>query len=121
MFPLKFKQLIETQRGDIELPDVVWLVYAVCACEHDSCGWTGWLIEALYKKEEKNTAGEAGKRLLSANYEQKCPNCHKQLFRTDISLQLEVSTNQTPIHGIAGVDYEVAKIEYIDSSGKIYS
>lgn len=46
ILPKKFEQLAELTKADIEIPDYVWLTYAVCVLEEDSCGWGGWMIEA---------------------------------------------------------------------------
>src|SRR5271155_549210 len=38
-FPDKFRALLETTEADLLVPDRVWISFAVCACEKDSCGW----------------------------------------------------------------------------------
>jgi hypothetical protein len=38
-FPDKFRALIELREDQVPIPDYVWLSYAVCAVEEDSCGW----------------------------------------------------------------------------------
>jgi hypothetical protein len=105
-YPKKFKKLLETKLSDIELPDYAWLTYAVCACDVDSCGWGGWIIEDLVnEKLEKH---------LDIDDRQICPQCGKELFRTDASLKLVVSKDQTP-NLIQGVDYEVLPMEFDDN------
>jgi len=112
-FPLKFKKLIETDLKDVEAPDYIWLNYAVCACDTDSCGWGGWIIEAAYKiLGEKEFPTGTGDSLLNADYRQVCPRCGKGLFRTGASVRYTPSADQTPVHGMPGIDYDVAEIQY---------
>ncbi len=100
-FPLKFKSLLETTAKDIELPKTVWVTYAVCAVEQDSCAWGGWILESI-----KSVNGE-----LIADTDQTCPQCGKQMFRTAASVKMEPSKDQIP-DLIPGQDYEVTPMEY---------
>ncbi len=111
-FPKKFKKLLETSLNDIDKPDYSWLTYAVCGCQEDACGWSGWVIEAVFKKtNNKHTTG-TGDKSLSSLCNSVCPNCGKTLFLTEASIRFVPSKNQRPIHGIPGVDYEISPIEY---------
>ncbi len=65
-FPEKFRTLLETTEADVAVPDRIWLSFAVCGCEEDSCGWQGWIIESG---------------------DQECPVCRKLLFRTQVEKQ----------------------------------
>jgi hypothetical protein len=112
-FPRKFKKLIETELKDIEIPDYVWLTYAVCARENDSCGWGGWMIEAAFKETRKEHPTGTADKTLSAVTDQVCPRCGKTTFRTAASIKVVPSPDQTRAH-VAGRDYEVLPIEYED-------
>jgi hypothetical protein len=112
-FPRKFKQLLELKLKDIEAPDYVLLTYAVCACEKDSCGWGGWMIEAAFKKDTKKHLNSTGDKVLSAVMDQVCPVCGKDTFRTEASIKLIPSNDQTKVL-IEGRDYESIPIEYED-------
>ena len=94
--PRKFAPLLEIDRGDVETPDYVWLVYAVCACSEDACGWGGWMIEAAFKKTEERHWTRTGDKLLSAMDEQVCPRCGRETFRTGATLRLVPSEDQKP-------------------------
>lgn len=113
-FPRKFRRLLETQLADIERPDYVWLSFSVCATEQESCGWAGWTIEAAYKKTDEALPTGTGDKLLAAQDQQICPRCGRPMFRTAASLRMEPSADQRQVHGVPGVDYEVAPIEYSD-------
>ena len=111
-FPKKFKKLLETSFNDIELPDYAWLTYAVCGCHKDSCGWGGWVIDSVFAKDGlKNSEGTKDKSLPIMD-DLDCPICKKPLFRTEVNIRFVPSEDQKPVHGIPGVDYEVAPIEY---------
>jgi hypothetical protein len=112
-FPRKYKNLLEIELKDVEIPDYVWLVYAVCACNKDSCGWRGWMIEFAAKKNKKNHPTSTGDKFLSAMDNQICPKCGRVLFRTGASIKLEPSKDQTPPLK-EGIDYDVIPIEYYD-------
>ena len=100
-FPRKFKSLLEKTAKDVELPKTAGVTYAVCAVEQDSCGWAGWILESI-----KGANGE-----LIADTDQICPQCGKQMFRTEVSVKMEPSMNQTS-DLVPGQDYEVAPMEY---------
>jgi len=100
-FPLKFKELLETQSGDVEEPTVAWITYAVCAVERDACAWAGWILEAA-----KGASGN-----LPAYTEQVCPNCAKPLFRTAVSRRFEPSVDQSP-ELVPGRDYDTVPMDY---------
>ncbi len=99
-FPRKFKHLIEIKPGEIPFPDTVWCTYAVCAVEHDSCTWGGWVLESVMASEKE----------LPAATDPRCPECGKPLFRTE-SIKLVPAADHTP-HLVQGRDYTVAPIEY---------
>ena len=110
-FPKKFKELIEIDVGDVPTPDYAWLTYAVCACSADACGWGGWMIESVMTETPQGMPHDKGS--LSAVDKQKCPECGRETFRTGATVRLEPSADQNP-RLKAGVDYEVAPIEYED-------
>jgi len=112
-FPRKFRSLIEASPDSVEAPDYVWLVYAVCACTPDACGWGGWMIEAAFKQSSVRHPTGTGDRLLSAVDEQRCPRCGRETYRTGVALRVEPSSDQTPVE-VEGRDYDVAPIEYVD-------
>lgn len=107
-FPRKFKELLQIEQEDVEKPEEAWLTYAVCATEKDSCGWGGWMLEALWK----NTSEKP--QFLNANDEQICPRCGRETYRTGAGYRFTLSPDQTPIGVVAGVDYEDSPIEYED-------
>lgn len=111
-FPKKFRSLLETTIQDVEAPDYVWLTYAVCATEQDSCGWRGWMIEAAFKEIGELCATRTGDRVLNAMDDQVCPRCGDPLFRTEASLRMVASEDQARPEGRRGVDYEVDPIDY---------
>lgn len=79
-FPEKFRALIELREEQVTVPDFVWLAYAVCAVEEDSCGWRGWIIESAWKIVE----GNPREIEVEADAEQHCPVCGKLLYRTEV-------------------------------------
>ena len=101
-FPSKYRKLLETKLGEVNLPSEVWLTYAVCGLYQESCGWTGWIIESVIDNK--------GKQLSAAN-EQKCEVCGKSMFRTEATIKLIPASDQTP-KLILGRDYEVSQMEY---------
>ena len=112
-YPRKFKSLLESKLKDVEIPDYIWLTYAVCATEKDSCGWGGWIIEAAFKKSKNKHATSTGDKLLNAADKQICPQCGKELFRTAASVRYEPSKDQARSL-VQGFDYEVVPLEYED-------
>jgi len=104
-FPSKFRDRLELTKRDLKIPTEVWVVYAVCGCEKDSCGWEGWMIESAIKK---TTISEA---TLPCMNEQVCPNCGKILFRTDSQIKMKYSKDQSGLL-VQGVDYESSPMEY---------
>ena len=86
-FPEKFRSLIKLREDQVTVPDYVWLSYAVCAVEHDSCGWRGWIIESAWKVV-------GGKETeVEADVEQGCPVCRKLVFRTGVEKQFRLNPN----------------------------
>jgi hypothetical protein len=113
MFPKKFKKLLEIQKEDIDNPDYIFLTYAVCAMEADSCGWGGWLIEAAYQKSDKKYPTSTGDKLLPTCYCDDCPKCGKPLFRTDACILLEPSQREISSL-LPDMEYEKIPIQYED-------
>ncbi len=89
----------------------MWLNYAVCACEADSCGWQGWIVESAFVRREGDED-----LLLPSDSQLNCPECPKPLFRTEVSYRFEPSEDQKP-HLIPGVDYQETPMEYYGESG----
>jgi hypothetical protein len=112
-FPRKFKDRLELELQDLERPDYLWLTYAVCGVEMDSCGWEGWISEAVFRGTDMRHPTGTGDKLLPMR-EYSCADCGKPLFRTSASLRFEVSEDQTPVGGVPGEDYDVADMEYDD-------
>ena len=100
-FPKQFKKLLETKRGEVEEPALVWVTYAVCGVEKDACGWAGWILE--------DVKGPSGN--LPAQTEQKCPFCSKPLFRTEVSVKCTPSADQTA-GLVLGRDYKTRPMKY---------
>lgn len=98
--PTKNRELTELTLEEIDAPDYAWLTYAVCALTDDACGWGGWIIESAFKKTgERHATGTGDKLLSTADSEQRCPRCGGTLFRTNASLRMTPSADQTPVHG----------------------
>jgi hypothetical protein len=112
-FPRRFQHLIETELDDVEAPDYVWLVYAVCAISPDACGWGGWMIEAAFRRTGESHPTGTGDKLVGAQDEQVCPRCGKETYRTGATLRFERSADQSPPRR-AGIDYEVVQPTYED-------
>jgi len=110
-FPIKFKRQLEKGINDVTSPDYVFLVYAVCGVEEDSCGWEGWILESVYKKSTTAHMTLTGDEILNASDEQNCPRCGKTTFRTDALLKFDRAKDQKPPL-VEGVDYETVPIEY---------
>jgi hypothetical protein len=114
-YPAKYRDLLELTLQDVEVPDYAWLTYAVCAVTKDACGWGGWIIEALFKRTgEHHATGTGDKALPYADEMQTCPRCGRDLFRTSASVRMDLSADQTPVHGQEGIDYEVSEMRYED-------
>jgi len=111
-FPAKFRHLLELTADDLDMPDYLWLTYAVCAVTAEGCGWGGWMIDAVFHRDGQKHATGTGDRLLSAVDEQVCPRCGRETFRT-VDLRVEPSADQTPPLR-PGIDYEVLPTEYDD-------
>jgi hypothetical protein len=110
-FPRKFKALLEGSPA--VTPDYLWLVYAVCGCERESCGWHGWVIEtACCVTGERHATGSGGRLVESDDY-LRCPKCGRDLYRTD-SVRFDRSPDQTQPGGTPGIDYEVVGPTYLD-------
>ena len=107
-FPRKFKDLLEITLECVEKPDYAFLTYAVCACEADSCGWGGWILEGAFKDDPTRQEWE---RALPGDYTQRCPNCGKDTFRTEATVELRPAEDQSRVE--IGTD-NVAEIEYED-------
>jgi hypothetical protein len=114
--PKRFRDAIENEPAD--LPDYVWLEYAVCALGPAPCGWAGWIIGAAFKRTTEHHATSTGDKALVSDHTQVCPHCRgpegrdATLFRTGHHRRLEVSPDQTPPL-VEGRDYVRADdIEY---------
>ena len=113
-FPRKFKELLETELDDVNVPDYLMLTYAVCGCFSDSCGWAGWIIEgALQKTKERYSTGTGGK-LLPADYEQRCPKCGKSTFRTGASIVMEPTPNPSKYKSLLAMEFKSDPMTYED-------
>jgi hypothetical protein len=112
-FPRKFRHLIEITGDEVARPDYVWLAYAVCATEPDSCGWAGWMIEAAFQRTGEHHPTGTGDRIVPAADEQVCPRCGQPTYRTGVVQRLEPSGDQSPPLPLGGA-YEVAPPEYAD-------
>jgi hypothetical protein len=112
----RFRDAIEKEPAD--LPDYVWLEYAVCALGSAPCGWAGWIIGAAFKKAEQRHATSTGDKTLPSDDSQICPSCRAMhdgcgtLFRTGCARRYDLSLQQdTPLK--PDVNYEVDDIEYV--------
>ena len=85
---------METAEPHAVVPDEVWLSFALCVVEEDSCGWAGWIIESAWKS--RGTGGATDRRAVAAADSQKCPNCGKTSFRTALEKQYMLNPVQPP-------------------------
>ena len=102
-FPEKFRALIETREDQIIIPDYLWLSFAVCAVDDDSCGWTGWILESAWKSvegREDEVAADTGQRY---------PQCGKDLYRTAVEKQFRWNPHAGPK---ISYPYETAPIRF---------
>jgi hypothetical protein len=107
-FPRKFQALLEIEKEDMPPPKHLWLVWAVCGCSADACGWQGWILEGAFSTSEP-TVGPT--YLVPGSYESSCPMCHRELFRTAAAYRFDVSSTQIqPL--IPGIDYKTTSIEF---------
>lgn len=113
-FPKKYKSLIETTMSNVPTPDSAWLAYAVCVMTNESCGWGGWILEGVFKKGANPASSQTRDgEVLPGNYEQVCPACGRQLFRTDAAIRMVPTDDQArPL--IDCIDYESVPITYTD-------
>ena len=109
-FPRRFQKLLEIELKEVEVPDYIWLTFQVCSCEKDSCGWGGWAIDGAFKKDNKKYQNPTGDKVLSFVGDQICPRCGKETYRTNASIKLIPSEDQSPVP----IDYEILPIEYED-------
>jgi hypothetical protein len=104
-FPLKFKHLLEKKKESVEPFDGAWITLAVCGCEVNSCGWEGWILEDVFKKEGDET------KHLPAQTDQICPRCSKVLFRTEVQYKVKISEDQA--HDLVeGIRYSSEPLPY---------
>ena len=108
--PREFRHLIETELKNVEVPDYVWMTYAVCATQKDSCGWGDWMIEAAFKRTGSKHPTGTGDKVLPAVMDQVCPRCSRTTFRTAASIRMAASEDQTE----PGPHIECLPIEYED-------
>jgi hypothetical protein len=88
----KFRNLIEIREEQVTIPDFVWLAYAVCATDEDSCSWGGWIIESAWKIVE----GDPREVEVESDIEQGCPVCGKLLYRTEVEKCFRLDPNAEP-------------------------
>lgn len=100
-FPDKFRALVELGEKDVSIPDFVWLSYAVCAVEEESCGWRGWIIESAWKIDPKTRK----EMPVEADTHQRCPVCGRQLYRTGVEKQFRLNRHAGP-----KIDYPYASV-----------
>jgi hypothetical protein len=110
-FPEKFRSLIELREEQVTVPDYVWLAYAVCAVEEDSCGWRGWIIESAWKLVGENLPDVE----VEADAEQRCPLCGKLVYRTEVEKQFRLNPDAGPK---IEYPYETAPISFTKSKPK---
>lgn len=113
-FPRKFQHLLELELEEVDAPDYIWLVYAVCAVTPEGCGWGGWMIEAAFKRTDENHPTGTGDRLVPASDHQTCPRCGRETYRTGAALRMVPSDEQTPPLR-PGIDYELVAPEFDDT------
>jgi hypothetical protein len=110
-FPKKFKHLLEPDPASVPRPDYAWLCYAVCACEVDACGWSGWITDGVFRRTEARFPTSTGDEALTVPEPDSCPRCGRPLFRTDVAVRMEPSLDQElPLR--PGLDYDVDNTEY---------
>lgn len=68
-------------------PSHVWVTYALCATEDASCGWAGFMLEAVFADESSE------KRTRESASEQRCPRCGRTTFRTAVTFRFDLSAD----------------------------
>ena len=105
----RFKGLVEDPP---DLPDDAWLAFAVCAMSPDGCGWSGWILDGVFKRTAERHPTATGGKLLPQGDDRLCPAWGGTLFRTGHDRRMETCADQEP-HWKEGIDYEPADgIEY---------
>ena len=83
-FPKKFASILEPKTKDVIKPNRAFLEFAACGVTPKSCGWTGWIIEAVEKLTVRK--GVADRHILPADDECLCPKCGKAIYRTGLGM-----------------------------------
>ncbi|MCC6952980.1 MAG: hypothetical protein IT290_02565 [Deltaproteobacteria bacterium] len=115
--PMKFRELVDIELSDVEQPDTVWLANAACALTEDACGWSGWILDGVFKTKGSGGGAEnsAATNLPSPD-DQICPRCGKALFRTGVDLKFSTADDQSRTFELSA--YETEPIEFIDATVK---
>jgi hypothetical protein len=107
-YPAKFRHLMQTAEFSATVPDVVRLAFALCCAEQDSCGWTGWIIEAAWNGE--SDAEWAERKFVPTADNQRCPDCGKQTFRTGLARHYGLQSVQP----VEAINHDVVPITFDD-------
>jgi len=93
--PLEPRKYPEITLSDVDRPDYSWLTYSVCVGGKRSCGWEGWILEAIYQKDPELKQETNRDKLLPSDSSYRCPRCRNSLYRTGAQLRFEVSEDQS--------------------------
>jgi len=78
----RHRHLLDLELKDVEVPDYVRLDYAVCAIDKEPCGWSGWIIDGVFKIMGRKHPTGTGDKVLPARTNNRCPACGRALFST---------------------------------------
>lgn len=108
--PKRFETLIESGPG--EVPDFCWLAFAVCALGENPCGWSGWILDGVFRSVVGEQARDDSRVSLPSSDSQTCPSCGGTLFRTGHDVRMDRSASQDKRLKL-GTDYDLADdVEY---------
>jgi predicted RNA-binding Zn-ribbon protein involved in translation (DUF1610 family) len=76
------RKLRDKKLDHSDWPDYVTVSHAVCAVDETGCGWSGFLLEAAFKKDGAVHNSGTGDLVVPAITNQICPNCGSTVYRT---------------------------------------
>jgi hypothetical protein len=76
------KALREIDLDAVSWPDRVVVSHSVCALDSAGCGWSGFLLEGAYRKDELAQNIGTSDRFVPSISNQICPSCGGTVYRT---------------------------------------
>lgn len=78
---------------DPPVPDYVQLTLSLCPTNSAKCGWTGWLLEAAFRRCPEALKTSTGDELMSAITNQTCPRCGETVYRSSVTKTFVPTSN----------------------------